>query len=262
MIAKLQKVYLNSFYSLQNGNSYRFELNIPDDVLSTFNYISIAGIQIDNFYQFTNDDSMILNEGGIEEEIVWPNTNYMYIKDFTDDIAAKLTQASVNIGNNFTYTVTFNTIDQSITISCSNIVILKSLQFVNNRHTQILLGMEIINTFSGLLRGTAINLHPIQNLYLHADIISSYQQTDGRASAGDIIASYPTTEIGKYINYDIFQNCQKYSKQHNITVSISDFDGDPITIIGNWNLELIFLRIDNLGKINNFIDIEALKMIK
>lgn len=250
MITEIDKIYINSI----NQN---IELSI--DQIKKYNYLSVTGITINNFYQIQNQ-TIILNEGNLINTILMNNKNYQSKNDMMKDLENNLNTWSPR---HFTYTVSdWETPDVSglFKIVCSDIVMQKSLTFSDN--LKELYGFEVnINGFTGTLRNDfQYNLYPISDIFIRTNMMSGVQQNN---QGSNILCIFDTRKIGEFQKYDILTSLKRISQNNYSQINFTDYFGNKVNINGSFIIELSFVKLENLDFIKqHYKFIETYKELK
>lgn len=254
-----------------NGPTHNFNINIniPSDVISKINYVSITDISIPkSFYQIENNyNTFSLYENNVLITITLPPGNYSK----TQLLTYLNTQMTLQSLNNIIYEI----VDEQtlydtgkIKINTNNPLVIKKLIFSKNDIYQFL-GFNYnkeytFNTY--LISENIINLNSEDVILLHSNISSSLNNDQEVGS--NVLSSIYTSGQKNYTyiikSFDMIYNMKPFIKNNNYNFYLTNENNQIIDLNGiDFNFVLnIFTYTPNNNfykKVNDIINYSLIK---
>ena len=254
-----------------NGHTHNFNINIniPSDVISKINYVSITDISIPkSFYQIENNyNTFSLYENNVLITITLPPGNYSKTQLLTY-LNSQMTLQSLN-------NVIYEIVDEQtlydtgkIKINTDKPLVIKKLLFSRNDIYQFLgFNYNIIYTFNTyLISENIINLNSEDVILLHSNISSSSNNDQDVGS--NVLSSIYTSGQKNYSyiikSFDMIYNMKPFIKNNNYNFYLTNENNQIIDLNGiDFNFVLnIFTYTPNNNfykKVNDIINYSLIK---
>lgn len=233
---------LHHFFVSSDKYKDLYSLEISQVDLQEVTHMSVTQIQCGNFDQFTTEDIITLNEGGVENSLNYFRSTFNNFTQVANDLKSKLNMLSQYNGRNFTYDVTHDDVIRAFTITCDNSSMQKSINLINQPRLQKLFGFDPTNTFGSILNSFhSTVLYPTKNIIFHVGQLP--------------LISYPLSEVDYYIHYDMLANSQEiYLQDRGIEIRITDTLGRDLSV-DDWSIDIVLLKLEDFSKLNSTLDL-------